>query len=320
MAHGGGSMKVIYAALAGNLAIAVTKLAAALFTGSSAMLSEAIHSAVDTGNQGLLLFGLKRASRGPDRTHPFGHGMELYFWSFVVALMIFALGGAFSIYEGIEKILAPEPIASLWVNYAVLGASMLFEGYSFTVALREFRQTHRGQPLVQAIRASKDPTVFAVLLEDSAALTGLLIALLGTAAGQWLELPWMDGASSVAIGLLLVVTAAFLARETLSLLTGESASRRTVENVRAVVTGDPRVLAVDEVLSLQLGPQEVLVALTIDFREDLSGNEVEQAAAELTRMIETEHPEITRVFLRPRRLGRVAPAPGAGTAGVPQPA
>ncbi|MBO1081460.1 cation diffusion facilitator family transporter [Roseomonas haemaphysalidis] len=304
----GGSRKVIYAALAGNLAIAVTKGLAAAYTGSSAMFSEAIHSAVDTGNQGLLLLGLKRAARPPDATHPFGHGMELYFWSFVVALMIFALGGAFSIYEGIHKVLAPEPVANAWVNYAVLGTSILFEGYSFSVALKEFNLAHADEPFWQAIRASKDPSVFAVLLEDSAALAGLVVAIAGVALSQLLNLPALDGVASLAIGLLLVATAVFLGRETLSLLTGESASRASLDGVRALLRADPRVRAVDEVLSMQLGPREVLVAITIDFRDDLSGDAVERAAAELTQAVEASHPEVTRLFMRPRRLPVAAPA------------
>jgi cation diffusion facilitator family transporter len=306
-----GSRKVIFAALAGNLAIAVTKFAAAAYTGSSAMLSEAIHSSVDTGNQGLLLLGLKRAARPPDASHPFGHGMELYFWAFVVALLIFALGGAFSIYEGIHKVLQPEAVTDAWVNYVVLGLSILFEGYSFSVALHEFRQTHADEPFWQAIRASKDPGVFAVLLEDSAALAGLVVALLGVGLSQLLHMPALDGAASIVIGLLLVATAVFLARETLSLLTGESASRRSLTQVKALLAADRRVAAVDEMLSMQLGPREVLLALTIDFREDLSGEEVESAAAELTLAVERMHPEITRLFMRPRRLPKapLGPAP-----------
>ena len=300
MAHGG-SRGVILAALAGNLAIAVTKFAAAFWTGSSAMLSEAIHSAVDTGNQGLLLLGLRRAARPPSARHPFGHGMELYFWAFVVALLIFALGGAFSVYEGWRKIAAPHPVEGAWINFAVLGAAVLFEGLSFRVARREFRRSHLGEPFWDAIRRSKDPGVFAVLLEDSAALAGLLIALVGLGLAEWLDLPVLDGVASIGIGLLLVATAVFLANETRSLLTGEAASPRLVEAVRALLLADRRVASVDELLSMHLGPNEVLMAVTIDFRDDLPGGAVEQAAAALTRRIETAHPEVTRIFLRPRQ-------------------
>ncbi|RAI56237.1 cation diffusion facilitator family transporter [Roseicella frigidaeris] len=298
----GGSRRVIYAALAGNLAIAVTKLAAALYTGSSAMLSEAIHSSVDTGNQGLLLLGLRRAARPPTPRHPFGHGMELYFWSFVVALMIFAFGGAVAIYEGWQKIRAPHPVESAWVNFLVLGAAMLFEGLSFRVALREFRRTHAGEPFWAAIRRSKDPGVFAVLLEDAAALAGLLLALAGLGLAEYLAMPALDGVASIGIGLLLVLAAGFLARETHSLLTGEAAAPPLVAAVRAMLLADPRVAAVEELLSLHLGPREVLFAVTIDFRDDLPGEAVERAAAALIREVEAAHPMVTRLFLRPRRL------------------
>ncbi|WP_043341244.1 cation diffusion facilitator family transporter [Belnapia moabensis] len=301
MAHGG-SRRVILAALAGNLAIAATKLAAALYTGSSAMLSEAIHSAVDTGNQGLLLIGLRRAARPPTPRHPLGHGMELYFWAFVVALMIFALGGAVSVYEGWRKIVAPEPVESAWVNFLVLGASVVFEGLSFRVAFREFRRSHAGEPFWQAIRASKDPGVFAVLLEDAAALAGLSIALAGLGLAAWLDIPELDGAASIGIGLLLVLTAVFLANETRSLLTGEAASPRLIADVRAMLVADPRVKTVEELLTMHLGPAEVLMAVTIDLADELPGAGVEQAARELTRRIEDRHPEVTRIFLRPKRM------------------
>ncbi|MBK1659991.1 cation diffusion facilitator family transporter [Paracraurococcus ruber] len=297
----GGSRRVILAALAGNLAIAATKFAAALYTGSSAMLSEAIHSTVDTGNQGLLLLGLRRAARPPGPQHPFGHGMELYFWAFVVALLIFALGGAVSILEGWRKVVAPHPVESAWINFAVLGAAVLFEGLSFRVALREFRRVHPDEPFWSAIRGSKDPGVFAVLLEDAAALAGLLLALAGLGLAEWLDLPMLDGVASIAIGLLLVLTAGFLANETRSLLTGEAASPRLLAAVRAALLADPRVATVEEVLSMHLGPREVLLAVTIDFRDDLPGGGVERAAAELTRQVEQAHPEVTRLFLRPRR-------------------
>jgi cation diffusion facilitator family transporter len=277
----GGSKSVIYAALAGNLAIAVTKFAAALWTGSSAMLSEAIHSTVDTSNQGLLLYGMRRAARPADATHPFGHGMEMFFWAFVVALLIFGLGGAVSIYQGLHKIAKPEPIEDAWVNFAVLGASILFEGLAFRAAWRE------------------DPGVFAVLLEDAAAMTGLVIALIGVGLAQALDQPILDGVASVAIGVVLILTAMFLARETLSLMTGESASRRTVEQARAVFVADPRIERVDEILGMHLGPDSILLAVTVDFRDELNGREIETAARELSETVRREQPEIKRVFLQP---------------------
>ena len=295
------STTVVYAALAGNLAIAATKFAAFALTGSSAMLTEAIHSGVDTGNQGLLLLGLARARKPPSQTHPFGYGMEVYFWAFVVALLIFALGGAFSIYEGVLKILRPEPIDRAWINFLVIGLAVLFEGGSFLVAWKEFRVLTRGTPFMRAIRRSKDPSVFAVLLEDGAALAGLVIAALGVAGSAVFGVPWADGAASVAIGVLLVAVAIFLANETRSLLTGESASPRIVEAVREMLAADPRVDTVAEVLSMHLGPQEILLGVTLDFHDDLTAGEIEDAADDFAMRIRAIDARITRVFVRSGR-------------------
>ena len=306
-----GSTKVVLAALGGNLAIAVTKFAAFALTGSSAMLTEAMHSLVDTGNQGLLLLGLRRASRAPDAAHPFGYGMELYFWSFVVALMIFALGGAFAVYEGLLRIRHPEPIQRAWVNFTVLGAAMAFEGSSLLVAWREFRKLNAGQPLLAAIHRSKDPSVFAILLEDAAALLGLVVAGAGVFASVVLHAPQADGVASVVIGLLLVVVAAFLANETRSLLTGEAAAPSVLAAVRAILEADPRVNDVAEVLSMHLGPQEILLGVTLDFDDALAGGEVGVAADELTGRIRQAEPRITRVFLRSGSM-RTTPALAKG--------
>jgi cation diffusion facilitator family transporter len=295
----GDSRFAIYAAAAGNLAIAASKFAAFFFTGSSAMLTEAVHSLVDTGNQGLLLLGLRRAAKPPDEGHPFGHGMELYFWGFVVALMIFALGGAFSIYEGFLKIMNPEPLTKPWINFLVLGVAIGFESASFAVAWRESRRRNPGAQMLSAVRNSKDPSLFAVLLEDCAALIGLAMALVGVGAAVVLDLPWADGAASVGIGLLLVAVAAFMANETRSLLTGEAALPSVVADIRRILSADTRVVEVIEVLSLHLGPQEILVGVTIDFDDDLPGVEIERAAQDLSEKLRLEHPEITRLFLRP---------------------
>lgn len=291
---------VVYAALAGNLAIAVTKFVAFLLTGSSAMLTEAIHSTVDTGNQGLLLLGMKRAARPPSETHPFGYGMELYFWAFVVALLVFALGGAFSIYEGWLKVRRPEPIDRAWINFLVIGLAVLFEGGSFVVAWKEFKTSRGDTPFLTALRRSKDPSVFAVLLEDGAALIGLALAALGV-AGTSLGLAWADGAASIAIGCLLVLVAIFLANETRSLLTGEAASPRIVAAVRTVLAADPRVESVIEVLSMHLGPREILLGVTLDFKDALTAGEIEDAADDFAVAIRSVDPRITRVFVRSGR-------------------
>ncbi|SKA12147.1 cation diffusion facilitator family transporter [Consotaella salsifontis] len=294
-----GSKKVIYAALAGNFAIAATKFGASLWTGSSAMLSESIHSLVDTVNQGLLLLGLKRAARPADSRHPFGHGIEIYFWAFVVALMIFALGGALSIYEGIHKLTGHQGLENVWVNFAVLGASMLIEGYSFHVAWKELRRQYPELSAWTAVKRSKDPSVFAVLCEDAAALSGLLVALICLALATILEEPAFDAIGSIGIGVVLIIAAAFLARETLSLLTGEAASRDVVDEARSILLADPRVQRLDEFLTMHLGPNDILAAVSIDFDDSLSSPDVERAAIELSAALRNAIPPLTRVYLRP---------------------
>lgn len=310
------SRTVVYAALAGNLAIAATKFVAAWFTGSSAMLSEAIHSLVDTSNQGLLLIGFRRAARPPTADHPFGHGMEIYFWGFVVALLVFSLGGALSIYEGIRRLSEHEPMTSAWVNFAVLGAALIIESLSLRVAWRELRAQQPEGSWLSAVRGSKDPGIFAIFCEDAAALAGLSIALIGVSLAHFLEMPVFDAIASIAIGVLLVFVATFLARETLSLMTGESASVEVLADVRAVLDGDPRVASVDEILSMHLGPEEILVAIAIDFRDEMTSMEIEAAALELGEMLKRKQPAIARVYMRPLRrhdpAGAADPVPDAG--------
>jgi cation diffusion facilitator family transporter len=307
------STRVVLAALAGNLAIAAAKLTAFAFTRSSAMLTEAIHSLVDSGNQALLLVGQKRASRPADETHPFGYGMEIYFWAFVVALMIFLVGGAVSIWQGVERLRAPAPIERPWVSLGVIAVSAVFEGSSFAVAYRGYRNLVRGRDvtpgrkagLLQFLKLSKDPSLFATLLEDGAAVTGLAVAAVGTVAAAWLGLAWADGGASILIGLLLTAIALFLANETRSLIAGEAAAPDVVARARAAVAEDPRVEAVLNVASLHLGPQAILVALTLDFRDGLSGDELHDAAETLTARVQAIDPRIRQVFLRPGRARRV---------------
>ena len=291
------SRKVIIAALAGNAAIAGTKFAAAAYTGSSAMLSEAVHSLVDTGNQLLLLHGLRRAARPPTPQHPFGHGLELYFWTFVVAILIFGAGAGVSVLEGIERIRAPHPVENVWVNYAVLGASLLFEGAVWIVALREFRAEKGSRPWLEAVRASKDPTVFTVLFEDTAALIGLLVALVSLVLANALSWPMLDGIASVLIGAILAATAAFLAYECLGLLTGESADPEVRASVRRIATAEPSVERLNEALTMHFGPRDILVALSLDFQDARSAAEVEAAVTRIERAIKSVHPEVRRVFV-----------------------
>ncbi|GGE78274.1 cation transporter [Stappia taiwanensis] len=292
-----GSKKVIYAALAGNALIAVTKFFAAAYTGSSAMMSEGIHSLVDTGNQGLLLHGLKKARQPADEKHPFGYGAELYFWSFVVAILIFAVGSGISIYEGVQKILHPHPVTSPIVAYVVLGLAIVFEAGAWWIAYKEFSKVRGRQGLLQAVRDSKDPAVFTVLFEDTAAMLGLLVALSGLLAAQYLGLPWLDGAASVAIGVILAATAAFLAYETKGLLVGESAAPEVVDTIRAVVEATPTVSRLNEIRTLHRGPEDVLLALSVDFQDNLTVGKVEEAIYALEIAIKQRFPIVRRVFI-----------------------
>lgn len=296
------SKNVIFAALAGNLAIAVTKLGAAIFTGSAAMMSEAIHSAVDTGNQVLLLIGLRRAARPASETHPFGHGLQLYFYTFVVAVLIFGLGAVISILHGIERIQNPEPIQNAWINYTVLGLSILFEGASWTVALKAFNRERAGRPFFGVIHTSKDPTVFTVLFEDTAALAGLVVALIGVAASQALDMPVLDGVASLVIGLILAVTAGFLAFESQSLLTGEAADRETCDGIRAIAIAQPGVDGLNDLRTMHFGPNEILVALSLDFRDDLPAGQVEATVAQLEHQIRAAYPQAGRIYVEAQSL------------------
>ena len=301
MAHSS-SPVAIYAAVAGNLLVTVTKFIAASYTGSSAMLSEAIHSLVDTGNGGLLLLGRRMAIQPADRTHPFGHGLQLYFWSFVVAVMIFGVGGGVSIIEGVEKIRAPHPVENAFVNYIVLSLAILFEGGSWLVAFREFSASrsarHRRQgEYVDAVLESKDPTNFAVLFEDSAALLGLAVALAGVAGSQYLDLPVLDGAASVLIGVILCGTAGFLGYQCQSLLIGESAAPEVREGIERIALAEPGVLHANDVLTMHFGPSDVLVAISLDFVDELTAGHVKTAVSEIERRIKAAHPEVTRVFV-----------------------
>ena len=291
------SKKVIYAALFGNGAIAVTKFIAASITGSSAMLSEAIHSVVDTGNQGLLLYGIRRAKRPADPQHPFGYSMELYFWTFVVAILIFAVGAGISAYEGIIKLMNPHPVTSPHINYIVLGLAMVFEAVAWWIAFREFRRTKGSLGYLAAVRRSKDPTVFTVLFEDSAAMLGLIAAFLGIALGQALDMPELDGVASIIIGVILALTAALLAYESKGLLIGEGADPQVVAGVREIVRDKQGIERVNELLTMHLGPEDVLLTLSLDFNDRLSAGDVEVAITELEDLIKSAFPQISRVFI-----------------------
>ncbi len=292
-----GSKKVVYAALAGNSLIAATKFAAASYTGSSAMFSEAVHSLVDTGNQALLLFGMHRAARPADKAHPFGYGKEVYFWAFVVAILIFALGAGVSFYEGIAKLRNPHPITDVYINYLVLAVAMLFEGGAWLVALREFRAIKGQGGYLSAIRDSKDPTIFTVLFEDSAAMLGLVIAFTSIAIGQWTGQPIFDAMASIGIGAVLAVTAAFLAYECKGLLIGEAASPAVVAGITEIATACEGTLRINEIRTLHFGPEDVLVTLSLDFADSLGSVEVEAEISAMEQRIKERFSEVSRVFI-----------------------
>jgi cation diffusion facilitator family transporter len=291
------SKTVIYAALAGNLVIAISKFAAAWITGSSAMVSEAIHSIVDTGNQALLLHGMRQAGKPPTTEHPFGFGLQLYFWTFIVAILIFGLGAGVAVLEGIDKLLHPHPVSSPWVNYSVLALGVVFEGITWIVAFRAFRTGKGQQSWVNAIRSSKDPTVFTVLFEDTAALLGLVIAATGLALGQRFGMPRMDGLASIVIGVLLATTASFLAYESHSLLTGEGVQPEVRSSIRRLAEGEPGVSRLNELLTMHFGPRDVLVAVSLDFEDAQPASSVESTVTRLERRIKAAHPNVTRVFI-----------------------
>ena len=289
---------MVLAALIGNGLIACTKFVAAGITGSSAMLSEAIHSVVDTGNQGLLLWGMRRAARPADEQHPFGYGMELYFWTFVVAILVFAIGAGVSLYEGFSKLLAPVQIQRPMVNYIVLGVAMVFEGVAWAVAFKEFRK-HKGATLsyFKAVQLSKDPTVFTVLFEDSAAMLGLIVAMVGLLLAQFYGDPVYDAMASIAIGVILACTASVLAYESKGLLIGEAASREVRIGIRRILSQERTIISINEILTMHLGPEDVLLTISLDFIDAMSSRDVEEVISILETRIKGKYPEIARIFI-----------------------
>jgi len=291
------SKKIIIAALIGNTLISITKFIAALITSSSAMLSEGIHSLVDTGNQILLLYGLKQAKKPADENFPFGHGKEIYFWSFIVAILIFALGGGISIYEGIQHLQHPRPISNPLINYIVLGLAMLFEGGAWYFAFREFTRVRGKWGYIEAIQRGKDPSFFVVLFEDTAAMLGLLVAFAGVALTQMTGILYFDGTASVIIGLILIGTAIWLAYETKSLLIGESANRPVVDGIREILKSNSLVEHVNEVLTMHMGPDFILANLSVDFRDSATAEDIESVIADMDQAIKKQYPKIKRIFI-----------------------
>ena len=305
-----GSKLVIIAALIGNALISITKFIAASITGSSAMMSEGIHSLVDTGNQVLLLYGMKRAAKPPDADFPFGYGKEIYFWSFIVAILIFALGGGISIYEGIQHIRHPEPISNPLVNYIVLGLALVFEGAAWYFAFREFSRVKGRWGYLEAIQRAKDPSIFVVLFEDSAAMLGLIVAFVGVWLSQTTGILIFDGLASVIIGLILVGTSIWLAYETKGLLIGESANQSVIRGIRSALETKSNILHINEILTMHMGPDFILANISVDFADTISAQQVEVDIAAIDRGIKQAFPQIKRVFIEAEKHSNKFP-PGS---------
>jgi len=291
------STKVIIAALIGNTAISITKFIAAFMTGSSAMLSEGIHSLVDTGNQILLLYGMKQAKKPADEEFPFGHGKEIYFWSFVVAILIFAVGSGVSIYEGIRHVMHPSQIENPMINYIVLTIAIVFEGAAWFFAFKEFGKVKGKRGYISAVHHGKDPSMFVVLFEDSAALLGLLVAMFGIWLAQETGNPVFDGLASIIIGIILGGTAIWLAIETKGLLIGEGANKEVISSIRRIAESFDEVEKVNELLTMHMGPEFILVNISIRFRRGQLTRQIEEVIQEIDLAIKAEHAQVKRVFV-----------------------
>jgi cation diffusion facilitator family transporter len=291
--------RTLWIAFAANLGIAASKFVAAAITGSSAMLTEGVHSVVDSSNQLLLLWGRKAAKRPADEYHPFGYGREIYFWSFVVAVLVFALGAGVSIYEGILHIAEPEPAVSPIIAYGVLAVAFLLEGGSTLEAFKDFKQ-HKGRlGWIQAVRQSKDPPGFIVLLENGGAMVGIVAAAIGLGISQVTGDPRYDGAASIVIGLILAIIAFFLAYESKALLIGEAADPELVQALHAMVVARPDVEAVGEILTVHNAPDQIMAMLSVDFNDGISAREVERLVCEIENEVEAQFPAVRRLYIRP---------------------
>lgn len=292
---------VLFGALGANLGIAIAKFFAASVTGSSSMLSEGFHSVVDSLNQVLLLYGQHRGDRAPDRDHPFGYGRELYFWAFVVAILIFSVGAGLSVYEGYIHWMSPEELSDPAINYIVLGVAFLMEGASWSIAIRQFASSKGDRGWWQAVKQSKDPAIFVVLFEDSAALAGLIVAATGVWASHYFDMPKLDGAASMVIGIILSAVAVLLAREAKGLLIGERADLAVIEKVRAAVAAKPWIMAVNHVRTIHSAPEQVFVAISADFDDDIRMGEGERLIEELEHELKEMLPQLSSIYIRPEK-------------------
>ena len=305
----------VYGALSANLAIAATKFAAAFVTGSSAMISEGIHSLVDTGNQALLLFGIHRSRKAPDTDHPFGYGKELYFWGLIVAIILFGAGGGISMYEGIQHLSEPRRMVSPMWNYIVLGVSFFFESVSFSIAFfKEFLPKMGRRTFIQAIKRSTDPSVFVVLFEDAADLIGLVIAGAGIFLAERLNMPIIDGIGSIAIGGVLALVAVYLAHQSKGLLLGQSMDKHVLQGIIDTARQDEAVESVAQPLTMYLGPEEALVNLEVKFREGLPGQEIPAAVNRIEAAIRKQYAVIKHIYIEAGALAGQNQPPGNGSA------
>ena len=300
----GGSRTAVWAALVGNVLVAATKTAAAVFTRSSAMLSEAVHSWVDTGNEVLLLYGMRVARKKADRDHPAGYGRELYFWSFIVALLVFALGAGVSIYQGVHRVIDPQPIEDPIVSEIVLAASFVFEGWSWGVSVRQFSKAKGKLGWYEAFVKSKDPPLFMVVFEDSAALIGIAIAAVGIALAAHFDMPLADGVSSILIGLVLACTSTLLLRESKSLLIGEKADSALIKSILEIANAACGPSRANGVLTVQMAPDQIMAAMSFEFDDALTAPQIEEMIADIERRIHDAHPEVTSLFIKPQNPGQ----------------
>jgi cation diffusion facilitator family transporter len=311
-----GTVLAVWAALGGNLLVAAAKFTAAALTASASMTSEAVHSLVDTINEVLLLYGISRSKRPADRVHPLGYGRELYFWSFVVALLIFAFGAGVSLYEGLNRILHPLPLERPAVIYAVLAASLAFEGVSWAIGVREFGATRGKRGWWEAFRRSKDPPAFIVVFEDTAAIVGILAAAAGTTATLVTGDPRWDGVASLVIAAILAAVAALLAQESKDLLIGERADPILSDAILRTAAGIAGVCKANSIVTVQIAPNSIIANLSLDFFDTLRAPDIERAVVELERRIRSEHPEVSALFVKPQSVLTAAESEGSGTAGM----
>jgi len=305
MSGTGESKVAVVAAVVGNLLVAISKFVAAAFTGSSAMIAEGIHSLVDTGNGILVLWGMRRADRPADPGHPFGHGKELYFWTLLVAISVFGIGGGMSLYEGVIHLMHPVPVENPLFNYVVLTIALAIEGASFHIAMREFNAARAGRPAFEFIRASKDPSLFTIVFEDSAAMAGLLVAFISVFLGQITGSPYFDGGASVLIGLILMTVAWLLARETKGLLVGEGVEPAVLAHMYEIVGSDSAIEGVGQIRTMFVGPKELLVNIDVAFKKGVGASRMQQSIARVEAALKAEYPEVGNIYIEAASLAFV---------------